>query len=435
MATGGTRVTATPKLNPTGGVTAPATAVAIANNRRKKHGTPIFDKYVAGGGKLGYVDFVAARKTAVKDRATKTPVDPLAWLNPSSEESVDASVKAETYGKYHPLFQQITQARREDVAGQKRIDDWYGAYAKEVEAGRVRTQEGYTNAAKGINDASVATEQRAGADQAALQEKANADAASRGVTAADLSGVASQASRSREASAGSYAAMLASQGAAQNARTGKELPARKFEAHQAQSNRRTALERKVFDLVKEQGAYRIEAKDRRRREERASILERSLFNLKSDTAGSDAEAAAAKVIEDARVSGRDYNLERDKLKETTRGHTLTDKQKTAALDKKTGPTLLTPARKASYRAQYAKAARMLADYTVAEIRKLLPKIRSDLAKAGLDDGLVSATINNRLYGGSDDAFRRRVFANTGFSVPRRGSKTKTAPSTSNGLQP
>lgn len=219
--------------------------------------------------------------------------------------------------KYGPLEQQQRQGVGEAQAWQHDIGGYYDQYLKQIaqQAANVRAIGGQANTAmQGLQGGVTGL---ATADLKDVQGAANKDAAQRGTTAGDVSGMASNAAAIRQALVGSFAAQQTTQNAAA-ARYADTLanlvaPGQKLQAvAQAHGRVRQAREKQEATTQK-RAADTATYRSQRRQEEFKNVLAQQTLggSLASKAAGDKAERA--RLLEAARHNRAQENAQGQKV--------------------------------------------------------------------------------------------------------------------------
>lgn len=263
----------------------------------------------------------AQRKTRATNTYNKMPVTPgSTFTNADVAREADTATMVQFGGAGREL--QTAQAREQAVG--RDTGGWYDAYRKELQAHAANTQ--------AMNAAAVGQIGQLGAgmrglDQTALtgqQTAANADAATRGASAANLGPDASNASLVRQQMLAGYGVEQVGLGAAAtrlaDARANVVAPTQKLQAQMGSAQRVRDVGNQITTLKEKAGAYNQNYRDTRRADETKNVLasaalQNTISNTQTDNAQAAANAAEAKRSHDLTNTARTAGLA-----ETTRSH-------------------------------------------------------------------------------------------------------------------
>lgn len=236
--------------------------------------------------------------TFKQHQVNRAPIVPGSSIN---NKTLKRTTRAAMDVKYGPLQAeqgrgvQRAQSAARDVGGPGGFYDQYLAQLAKHSA-NVNTIAGQANAAVGALPAQVTG--LAGADAGSLQGQANTDAAARGMgPAADITGMASDATAIRQALTGSFAAQQAAQGAA--AQTYADTlahvvgPTEKLAGQAVAQGRVKTAREKVAETKRERGASALQYREDTKASEAKNVLA-------SQIAGVGAAAKAATTTETRR---------------------------------------------------------------------------------------------------------------------------------------
>lgn len=282
-------------------------------------------KYLANPGLRSKLDASALTPAQRKTRATntynKTPITP---GSPVTNADVAREADTATMVQFGGAGRELQTAQAREQAVGRDTAGWYDAYRKELQAHAANTQ--------GMNAAAVGQIGALGAgmrglDQTALttqQTAANADAATRGASAANLGPDASNASLVRQQMIANYGVEQVGLGAAasRNADTRANVvaPTQKLQAQMGSAQRVRDVGNQITTLKEKAGAYNQNYRDTRRSDEAKNVLANAALTNDIAKTKSTAELGAARIK--ATTRGQDLSAEQsgNRLAETTRSH-------------------------------------------------------------------------------------------------------------------
>jgi hypothetical protein len=246
----------------------------------------------------------ALRKQRAANTYAKTPITPGSGVTNAMLAKETAAAQTVRYGQAEQALQQQALGTAQLVRNEQ---DWYGSYQRELAQHAQNTQ--MINAQ--ANAANLALQQGItgiGQQQSGqLQQGANADAASRGTTAASLAPEATAALGVRQQMAQGLGAQQVATGAANaqyaGALAGVVAPAQRLSALQQSGRDFQGILKQGQGLAREKGAYGEQYKSERTADEFKNVLAQQTLGLDTAKATAD-QAAKAAALEERKIARR-----------------------------------------------------------------------------------------------------------------------------------
>lgn len=239
---------------------------------------------------------VAQRQTRATNARLAQPVTPGSTM---TEGDLARAAKNATTVKYAPAEQQLGQNLTDANNAKTDTGHWFDDYLKALAQHNTNVQGFQGQASQQLTDLGKGVTGLAGAESSQMNAQANADASSRGATAADTSKLQSDAAAIRQALVGSFVAQQAQTGAANNtyADTLANVvgPGQKVTALTAAGRRIQAVKDKQTALKGEEGAFNQSYRDTGRQDEVKNTLARMTL------AGTQANQAASQAATTTRL--------------------------------------------------------------------------------------------------------------------------------------
>ena len=222
--------------------------------------------------------------------------------------------KAAATTKYGPLAGQQRQAIGEAKAYERDIGTYYDDYLRHVQQSSQRVRESGEAASQAIQGLQAGTTGLAAADLTGIQQPANKDAAARGATAGDVSGMASNAAAVRQALVASFGAQQArvNKGAQDFATHRADIiaPSQRLQGLAMAAGRTRQARENLAQTQRERGAFRQQYGAERKGEESKNILAMQALGLET------AEKTRAHS-EDVRAAKAGEAIDRAQIRATT----------------------------------------------------------------------------------------------------------------------
>jgi hypothetical protein len=358
----------------------------------------------------------ALRKQRTANAYGKQPITPGSGVTNAMLARETANAQTVRYGQAETALQQQALGTANLARNEQ---DWYGGYQRELAQHAANTQ--IINAQ--ANAANLALQQGiTGIGQlqvAGIQQGANADAAARGTTAANLGPEANAALGVRQQMAQGLGAQQVATGAASSryadTMAGVVAPTQKLQALQQAGQDFKGILRQGQGLAREKGAYGDEYKSQRVADEFKNVLAQQTLGLDAQKAAATVQTAAANRAETRRAHKASESVAQGNLGVAkSRAQLAADKDAIQRANKTgpyapasakakkptSGPGSLAPAAEAKTISQINKIASMLTNGSIEEtdpntgqkrVRKVgTAEVLARLKAQGVDPRLIEA---------------------------------------------